>query len=95
MVQYEDASHLLVLDKLIHELTDIFILDECAKYTLTDARTNIFVKGRYLDLDTTMETLTNNQKWFQDAADRISALVSGKVLCVGLKVMNAMDIILR
>jgi DNA mismatch repair protein MutS len=70
------------LDALIQELLERFVLDECAKYTLSDARTNIFTKGCYPELDEIMETLTENQKWFQDAATTLSAMVPGEgVMC--------------
>jgi len=82
LIQYTDSDNVQLLEKLLTELNEAFVWEECSKYNLTDARTNIFVQGRYPELDETAQMLTENQKWFQDAADRLSAMVPGEgVMC--------------
>jgi DNA mismatch repair protein MutS len=82
LIQYTESDNVQLLEKLLTELNEAFVWEECSKYNLTDARTNIFVQGRYPELDETAQTLMENQKWFQDAADRLSAMVPGEgVMC--------------
>lgn len=82
LIQHTEQNLFKTLEKLMDELNEFFIWEECSKYTLTDARTNIFKEGRYPELDETSNTLMENQQWFQEVAERISAMVPGEgVMC--------------
>lgn len=76
-IEYKD---LLILFE--NELNNIFDLEECSKYTLVDAKTNIFKKGHFVHLDEINNDIEKYQQVIQQLAENISKLLPGEAtLC--------------
>jgi len=71
-----------ILSLFEDELNTLFNLEECAKYTFVDAKTNIFNKGQYSHLDEMNDEIEKHQTFVQSLADKISSLQQGEAtLC--------------